>query len=222
MIGIKCKLDATTLDMLAIKGCKLCEYIENPNFGYIDTKWDLWDYNNNAGKDNVKISVVGAFTQQGIGEQKLCEVAGGNTGSINAFATLRSRDEQYSFWDQNHYNCGPVVIGKIIEGVLIAKDGVRTGCYIIDGKEYTHTYTAQVLAPNMATLTLFRGSNSYPKFSSGRIYSCQITENNVLVRDLVPCYKTATQEYGMFDRINKTFYGSVNSNKFTGKLMGGQ
>lgn len=49
---------------------------------------------------------------------------------------------------------------------------------------------------------------------SQRFYNFKMWENDVLVRDYVPCINTANK-VGMFDRVTGTFYGSASSSNFT-------
>lgn len=49
----------------------------------------------------------------------------------------------------------------------------------------------------------------------GKIYSCQIYDNEILVRDFIPC-KNPSGVYGLYDKVNKVFYGSASSTGFTG------
>ena len=48
----------------------------------------------------------------------------------------------------------------------------------------------------------------------GKIYSCTIKDNGVLVRNLVPCIKVATSEAGMFDTVNSVFYANAGTGTF--------
>ena len=49
----------------------------------------------------------------------------------------------------------------------------------------------------------------------GNIYSCQMyDENEVLVRDFVPCYRKADNKSGMYDLVNDVFYTSATSTDF--------
>ena len=52
------------------------------------------------------------------------------------------------------------------------------------------------------------------------IYMCKMYTDDVLVRDFIPVYNTLTSEYGMWDKVNQEFYGSANDSKFTGVLLG--
>jgi hypothetical protein len=44
-------------------------------------------------------------------------------------------------------------------------------------------------------------------------YSCQIYDNGTLVRDLIPC-KNKEGEAGMYDKVNKVFYGNAGTGTF--------
>ena len=49
---------------------------------------------------------------------------------------------------------------------------------------------------------------------NGYIYSCQIYDKNVLVRDYIPCQTTAG-EIGLWDDVNDVFYGNAGTGTFT-------
>lgn len=49
----------------------------------------------------------------------------------------------------------------------------------------------------------------------GKIYSCQIYDNDVLVRDFVPCIKD-DGEVGLYDLVGKQFYGNAGTGVFIG------
>ena len=49
----------------------------------------------------------------------------------------------------------------------------------------------------------------------GNIYSCQMyDENEVLIRDFVPCYRKNDNKSGMYDLVNDVFYTSATSTDF--------
>lgn len=50
-------------------------------------------------------------------------------------------------------------------------------------------------------------------YGEGRYRACQIYDNGVLVRDLVPC-KNANGEIGMYDTLNAVFYGNAGTGEF--------
>jgi hypothetical protein len=51
--------------------------------------------------------------------------------------------------------------------------------------------------------------------ASMKLYSCQVYDNGILVRDFVPC-TNASGAYGLYDRVNGQFYGNAGTGAFTG------
>lgn len=52
-------------------------------------------------------------------------------------------------------------------------------------------------------------------YISAKLYSCQIYDNDVLVRDFVPCIN-ASGEVGLYDLVGKQFYGNAGTGVFIG------
>jgi hypothetical protein len=50
------------------------------------------------------------------------------------------------------------------------------------------------------------------------IYYCQIYDNDILVRDFVPCYRKADNKPGLYDLVNDVFYTNAGSGEF---IVGG-
>lgn len=59
------------------------------------------------------------------------------------------------------------------------------------------------------------GKSSYCAY--GKLFSCQIKQNDILVRDLIPCYRISDEKIGMYDLVNSEFY----DNKGTGEFKAG-
>lgn len=57
---------------------------------------------------------------------------------------------------------------------------------------------------NMATLY-------EPAFFKGKFYFCQIYDDDILVRDFVPCTRDSDGTAGFYDLVNDTFYSSASS-----------
>ena len=51
-----------------------------------------------------------------------------------------------------------------------------------------------------------------------KLYSCKIYDNNILVRDFIPCYRKADNEIGLYDTVNNQFY----TNQGTGTFLKGE
>ena len=97
-----------------------------------------------------------------------------------------------------------------------------TGRFIVDknknitttnGTEYSHTY-ANFTCPG--PLYLFALNNNGSLFGGGSLslYSCQIYDNDVLIRDFVPCINPGG-EVGLYDLVNGVFYGNAGTGAFT-------
>ena len=50
---------------------------------------------------------------------------------------------------------------------------------------------------------------------TGKIYFCKVYKNDILVRDLIPCYRKADNVAGMYDLVSKTFFTKVGTGNFT-------
>ena len=96
-----------------------------------------------------------------------------------------------------------------------------TGRFIIDknknvtttnGTAYSHTY-ANFTCPG--PLYLFALNNNGSLFGGGSLslYSCQIYDNETLVRDFIPCID-AGGEVGLYDLVNDAFYGNAGTGDF--------
>ena len=87
-----------------------------------------------------------------------------------------------------------------------------------DSSDYTYFKFgySQFTCPN--TLLLFSENRdnrqSYP--IKARTYSCQIYDNDVLVRDFVPVKRKVDNMIGLYDTVNNRFYTSPNKTKFIG------
>ena len=96
-----------------------------------------------------------------------------------------------------------------------------TGRFIIDknknvtttnGTAYSHTY-ANFTCPG--PLYLFALSNNGSLFGGGSLslYSCQIYDNETLVRDFIPCIDPGG-EVGLYDTVDGLFYGNEGTGAF--------
>ena len=48
--------------------------------------------------------------------------------------------------------------------------------------------------------------NSWDRDISAKLYYCKVRQNNVLVRDFIPCYRKVDWVIGLWDKVNKQFY----------------
>ena len=77
-----------------------------------------------------------------------------------------------------------------------------------------HTFSSQIFS-NQKSLTLFI-TNDFGSTNNaiGKIFQCQIYNNDILVRDFVPCYRKSDEVVGMYDTINNAFYTNLGTGTF--------
>lgn len=99
--------------------------------------------------------------------------------------------------------------------------GVETGRILIDFNKNKLSVGSLSLSNDYATFTcpgnmyLFAANNNGAVYanSTATVYSMQIYDNGVLVRDFVPC-KNASGVAGLYDTVNGKFYGNAGSGSF--------
>ena len=63
-------------------------------------------------------------------------------------------------------------------------------------------------------LCCFNNVGATENMTSMHIYSCQIYDNDVIVRDFTPC-QTSSGNIGLWDDVNSVFYGNAGTGTFT-------
>ena len=84
----------------------------------------------------------------------------------------------------------------------------------IDGTSQSYT-NAAFQAPRKLVLFGINNNGTVQWLSSVKLYSCQIFDNGVLIRDYVPCISN-TDTVGLYDTVNGVFYGSAGVKQFIG------
>lgn len=96
------------------------------------------------------------------------------------------------------------------------------GRYIIDKNKnittakdmvITHNYTNFQCVENMLIGTVVNNGTPYKNGLIGKIYSCQIYDNGVLVRDYIPVINS-DGAIGLFDLVSQTFFGNAGTGTF--------
>lgn len=79
----------------------------------------------------------------------------------------------------------------------------------------TNSVAYTTFATPSVTLPLFayRDASTWNGFASFKLYSCQIYDNDVLVRDFVP-WENDDGEIGLYDKVNSVFYGDAAGGAF--------
>ena len=98
--------------------------------------------------------------------------------------------------------------------------------YQIDKGELTidniTTYTltnSYEFTTSPSTIVLFadKKGSTITEYSSIKIFYCKLYDNNVLIKNLIPCYRISDNVIGMYDTVNDVFY----TNKGTGTFLKG-
>lgn len=87
--------------------------------------------------------------------------------------------------------------------------------FTVDG--ITRTF-AEATFSSTYPMYLFQINNfgkAFSRFTKGKIYFCKIYDNDVLVRDFVPC-RNPDNVVGLYEMVNGVFYGNAGSGAFSG------
>ena len=187
------------------------EYIENnsdTSGAYIDTGYKASSNTRLVVKCTLNAS---AFSRAG-GHQ----LAGSDNGLTTQFGVGTALSQQ-----SYRFQYGK---SKIDGGASISPDTItifdqnKNKCYI-DGNLF-HTFSVQTFNCSENTLLFTRQAGSTSANWNGKVYYCQIYDNNRLVRNFIPVYDTETQKYGMWESVQGKFYGNAGTGDFKGSIVG--
>lgn len=65
--------------------------------------------------------------------------------------------------------------------------------------------------PNYFLLSYQKTDMTVPNNTTMKIYRYKLSQNGVLVRDFIPCYRRSDNKPGMYDIVNKVFYSNAHS-----------
>lgn len=82
----------------------------------------------------------------------------------------------------------------------------------VDGETVQNNYETFSVSANLPIFCRLTGTTA-DAFLSAKLYSCQVYDNGVLVRDFIPC-KNASGVAGLYDTVNGKFYGNAGSGSF--------
>ena len=134
----------------------------------------------------------------------------------------------------NGYNQNAFELWSLAKGFCTyGSQDYKSNFGLTAGVKYTSIQSKNVLTINGNTFTFtkqtFSTSYNLLLFATHRdngiiisaddaklkIYSCRIYDDGTLVRDFVPCIN-ASGEIGLFDLVNRQFYGNAGTGTFTG------
>lgn len=122
------------------------------------------------------------------------------------------------YYSESTESTTTISVGDVID---IRLDRNVLNVYRNDEIIYNKTHTVSTSA-SVRTLALFaipRSDTMY--YGTIKVFSCQVYDNDTLVRDYVPC-KDSSGTLGLYDCVNDVFYTNDGSGTFTtGKILDG-
>lgn len=92
----------------------------------------------------------------------------------------------------------------------------QEGTYVNDNVVWTAA-TRTFTTPQNLIVFGYYSTATYRNLSAIRLYHLKLWENNIMVRDFIPCYRNSDGEIGLYDSINDIFY----TNQGTGSFIKG-
>lgn len=111
------------------------------------------------------------------------------------------------------YYVGQSYTSDVLINVRNVFDLNKNEIYVNDNLIYSFTLST---ALQLFTIYLMaRNIGSINDYGPCRIYSCQIYEEDVLVRNFVPCYRRSDGEIGLYDLVNGELHTNIGTGTFT-------
>lgn len=124
---------------------------------------------------------------------------GGNASFIGRLIWSSSVNDYRLFFDSNQ------TVSSLGDNVAIVSS---------TQSENVHTVVLDIHTPESTGLfKLFKVHNAINSFI-GKIYSVLLERDGTIVADLVPCYRKADGEIGMYDIVSNTFFTNVGTGTF--------
>ena len=179
------------------------DYIESDGDQYIDLGFK-------ANQDTRAI-IKAQATDEGTFQTGYRLFGARNSASRRGFFISTSSNKLYFDYD----NQGSTISTFLMDNNLHTYDFNKNNVYVDETLIKTFNYTEFT---NQYNLNLFGGNSGGTIVSkSWKIYSFKLYDNDVLIRDLIPCYRNSDNEVGMYDKVNNEFY----TNDGTGIFVAG-
>ena len=176
------------------------EYIESGGSQYIDTGF--------TPNQDTRVVMVAELKLDGTNDF----LFGARTGSTSNTYGFNAYNTKY----RSHYNTKYADFDTSVsysEKFTVDKNKNVT---TLNG-EHTLTATyAAFAAPCSMTIFACNQEGSMKNLAIAKVYSCQIYDNDALVRDFIPCYRKADGAYGLYDKVTTHFYPDAAGGNFTG------
>ncbi len=203
-VGITLPVDADITVQVLPDGYTQVEYIQSSGTQYINTGFmptgntkiviDFWTYNQST-------TMQGIFGGRPDGNTRFQLFTGRSTSSLQVdyktFGALADPDTNISGLNLTErtkisYSNQLFINDELIKEVAIQSFNTNTNAYLF----------------------AINNAGTLQNYASMNLYSCQVYDNNVLVRNFIPC-KNSSGTVGLYDSANGVFYSNSGSGTFT-------
>lgn len=189
---------------------KECEYLESSGTQWIDTEYAL--------KTDIAKLDIQFMNIANNSNKNLCSSSANNTKSFGLYQAASSTITPYNgkAMDASTIPATGAIVNVTLETLGINK----TSTAVINGTSQSRNQTTSIISNvSFGLFTKNDSTKSYitERMVSARIYYCKLWDNNVLVRDFVPCLDNNGVPC-MFDKVtNQSFYNN-GTGQFTYQL----
>lgn len=178
---------------------KFLEYIEGTGTQYINTGYY---------QQSEKIRIKAEFEYVGSSGSQCAFGAQSGNGFL---MTLYGQKEIIVGTNGSTYSQYTRPVGTRFLFDVTANNGTLSGTQ--NGQSLSSTYTGTLV--KTVSLAIFHNNGgATSQICPMKVYSFQIYDNDVLVRDYVPC-QAADGAIGLYDKVNSQFYGNAGTGAFT-------
>ena len=185
-------------------GYKRLEYIQSSGTQYIDTGF----------KPNQNTSIIVDATVRAVGSAQ-----NGGAGILfgSANPVLENGYEAYVY-DKTFYaiynNTFQTATTSFSGGERLKVEFRKNVCTVaMNGAQIFTATFEQTTFSSTVNLTLLKLPRTSSFYGSCALYSAQIYDGTMLIRDFIPC-KNASETVGLWDDVNGVFYGSAGTGAF--------
>lgn len=176
------------------------EYIESTGEEYIDIGI--------KGTNNTKVDIEFQATGTNFLPFGARSTASSECFAIWAASVRVGSNLRIGFDSTNGYTGGPTTTDKY--HIIHSKDGTYVNNELVCTYETFDTFTT---LQNLLVFGYYSNATTM-EFSAIRLYHLKLWENNIMVRNFIPCYRKSDEKPGMYDTVNGVFYTNVGTGEF--------
>lgn len=91
---------------------------------------------------------------------------------------------------------------------------------VINGSSHSFTDSVWQSDYNIYLFRMNQAGTIASAYDTYKLHYCSIYDNNVLVRNFIPCYRRADNKPGLYDLVNDVFYTNANSSATQDFIVG--